>query len=154
MTQWWHQGGHFPPVGGSSRHFPPTCLPPHQEKNYKNQPFLTNLWIFTPSEIHFALSMPLPHKIKKKKILVLPLPWPKTHSIELCLVIKQVCADCTKGHNFQLKKKDNFFSQNQLIRRKLPSLISCVSQLIFPLFSDTLSKNSALLWMLHCPPIS
>ena len=44
-------------------------LPPHSEekkkKNYQNQLYSANLWIFDLSESHFALSMP---RHKKKKI--------------------------------------------------------------------------------------
>ena len=62
-------GGICPPIRGSS----PPHFPPVRRKNCQNQPFLENLWIFAPSEMHFAPSMPPQKKTKKKKILVSPL---------------------------------------------------------------------------------
>ena len=48
-------GGIPPPVGGSA---PPPPL--RQKKNGHNQSFSTIFWIFAPSELHFAPSMPTP----------------------------------------------------------------------------------------------
>ena len=59
-------------MGGSkcpqSETLPPTCPPQSEEKNGQNQPFLANFWIFAPSKLHFAPSMP-----PTKKFLVPPL---------------------------------------------------------------------------------
>ena len=68
-----HSGGIKGGMGGGkcpqSEALPPTCPPQSEEKNGQNQPFSANFWIFAPSELHFAPSMP-----PTKKFLVPPLP--------------------------------------------------------------------------------